>query len=335
MTGLSDSFQRPINYLRISVTDRCNLRCLYCMPEEGIPLLPREDILTYEELRAIVQAAAALGVSRVRLTGGEPLVRGDIVDLVSMLASVDGIEDISLTTNGLLLAHQAQRLKAAGLHRVNVSLDTLRPERFQSITRWGKLEQVMAGIQAARDAGLHPVKVNMVVLRGVNDDEVVDLARLTLSAEWHVRFIELMPFSSLQDAATCGEARTALQFVPVAEIRQRLEALGPLEPVKDRLGAGPAKYYRWAGAPGTVGFISPVSECFCSECNRLRLTADGKLRPCLLNDKEVDLRQCIRQGATQAELEEVIRQVVSLKPESHLLGQGRFPSARLMSQIGG
>ncbi|MBI2919313.1 MAG: GTP 3',8-cyclase MoaA [Chloroflexi bacterium] len=335
MTGLSDSFQRPINYLRISVTDRCNLRCLYCMPEEGVRLLPREDILTYEELRAIVQAAAELGVSRVRLTGGEPLVRGDIVDLVAMLSSVAGIEDISLTTNGLLLAHNARRLKEAGLHRINVSLDTLRPERFQRITRWGKLEQVMAGIQAAREAGLHPVKVNMVVLRGVNDDELLDMARLTLSGEWHVRFIELMPFGSLQDAATCGEARTALQFVPVSEIRRKLEQLGTLEPVKDRLGAGPARYYRWPGAPGTVGFISPISECFCSECNRLRLTADGKLRPCLLQDKETDLRQCIRQGATNGHLQEVIRQVVTLKPESHLLDQGRSPLARLMSQIGG
>jgi len=334
MTGLSDSFQRPINYLRISVTDRCNLRCLYCMPEAGISLLPREDILSYEELRAVVQAAAGLGVSRVRLTGGEPLVRGDIVELVALLASVEGIDDVSLTTNGLLLARHARQLKAAGLHRVNVSLDSLRPERFRRITRWGELGQVLEGIQAAREAGLEPVKVNMVVLRGVNDDEVVDFGRLTLSGEWHVRFIELMPVG-LPEAASCGEPRQGLQFVPVAEIRQRLEALGPLEPVVNHQGAGPAKYYRWPGAPGTVGFIGPVSECFCAECNRLRLTADGKLRPCLLHDREVDLRQHLRAGASLARLQQAIQEGVSLKPESHLLAQGSTPVARRMSQIGG
>ena len=217
MTGLSDSFQRPIDYLRISVTDRCNLRCLYCMPPQGITLMPRSDILRYEEIGAIAQAAAELGISKVRLTGGEPLVRAELLRLVRLLSRIEGIDDLSLTSNGVLLKRYAAPLKEAGLRRVNVSLDTLKRERYLELTRRDRLGDVLDGIEAARKAGLDPVKINMVVMRGINDDEVLDFARLSLEEGWHVRFVELMPFS------TYG----ALQFVPVSEIQKRILPLGP------------------------------------------------------------------------------------------------------------
>lgn len=325
MTGLSDSFQRPINYLRVSVTDRCNLRCLYCMPPEGIPLLPREEVLSYEEITAVVAAAAGLGISKVRLTGGEPLVRTGLVSLVRSLASLKGVDDLSLTTNGVLLKRFASSLKEAGLRRVNVSLDTLRRGRFREITGRDCLRQVLEGLEAARDAGLKPVKVNTVVLRGRNDDEVLDFARRSLEEGWHVRFIELMPLGRGQ----------AFAYVPIAEIRERLEALAPLEPCLPEAGGGPAKYFRYPGAKGTVGFISPVSECFCAECNRLRLTAEGKLRLCLLHDQEIDLRPALRNGASQEELQALLKEAVAFKPEQHLLAQGALPGAGSMAQIGG
>lgn len=325
MTGLYDSSQRPINYLRISVTDRCNLRCIYCMPPEGVDHLAHDDVLRYEEIHSVAQAAVALGINKIRITGGEPLVRAHLNRLVEMLSGIEGIDDIALTTNGILLAQHAASLKDAGLKRVNVSLDTLDKGRFQRITRYDHLEDVLGGIAIAGEAGLEPVKVNMVVIRGVNDDEVLDFARRTVEDGWHVRFIEQMPFGEGKD----------LSFVPTSEVLERLRSLGELEPCLPKQGNGPAKYYKYSEAQGTVGFISPLSEHICFECNRMRLTVDGKLRPCLMSDDEVDLRGPLRSGASLAELKELIRQAVDCKPKGHRLREGVSPKGRTMSQVGG
>ena len=325
MTGLSDSFQRPIDYLRISVTDRCNLRCRYCMPTEGIHLMPHADILSYEEIYDVAEAAAGLGINKIRLTGGEPLVRAGLPELVRMLAQLDGVDDISLTTNGTLLAHHAAELKSAGLRRANVSLDTLKPEKFKHITRGGRLDEVLKGIEAARSAGLNPLKINVVVMPGVNDDELLDFAARTVHDGWHIRFIEHMPFA---------ESTPDPPFIPLTEIKQRLAALGELEPCSVK-GNGPAKYFRLPQANGTIGFITPVSEHFCFHCNRLRLTADGKLRPCLLSEDEIDLRQPLRDGISSAELKSLIKKAVARKPLRHRLADGRVPRGRPFSQVGG
>ncbi|NLG26862.1 MAG: GTP 3',8-cyclase MoaA, partial [Chloroflexi bacterium] len=249
-----DACGRAISYLRVSVTDRCNLRCVYCMPEEGVALRPHAEILRYEEIERLVRIAVTLGVRHVRLTGGEPLVRAGIADLARLLTAIPGLEELSMTTNGTRLAELAAPLAEAGLRRVNVSLDTLRPERYSAITRCGELSDVLRGIEAARSAGLEPVKLNTVVVRGTNDDEVVDFARRTLDEGWHVRFIELMPVG---EGVTPGD-----EYVPSSEIREHIEAaLGPLEPA-ELPGSGPARYLRLAGAPGTLGFISPLTEHF-------------------------------------------------------------------------
>lgn len=327
MTGLSDSFQRPINYLRISVTDRCNLRCIYCMPHCGIPLLPHSQILSYEEIYNIASIAAELGISKIRLTGGEPLVRSEITGLVKMLAGIKGIEDLSLTTNAVLLEKYAVALKEAGLRRVNISLDTLNEDKFKTITRQGELKDTLSGIEAAYRAGLNPVKINVVVMRGVNDNEIIDFANTTIEQNWHVRFIELMPFQSNQTASKW--------FMPRTEIEQRIREIGELEPHLDSTGNGPAKYFRFPGAQGTIGFISSVTEHICISCNRLRLTADGRLRPCLLSDKEIDLRGPLQQGASQDELKELIKKAVASKPQGHQLENGDIPEKRNMAQIGG
>ena len=327
MTGLSDSFQRPINYLRISVTDRCNLRCVYCMPEEGVGLMSHKDILTYEEIYTVVKVAAGLGINKVRLTGGEPLVRLGLADLVKMLAGIAGIDDLSLTTNGILLAQHAAALKKAGLHRVNVSLDTLKPERFQKITRCGELQDTLKGIEVARAVGLNPVKINMVVMAGVNDDELVDFARKTVDDGWHVRFIEYMPVIADDPVAT--------RLFSVKEMRKRIESLGKFEPWKVDVGNGPAKYFRLPGAKGTIGFITPDTEHFCYQCNRLRLTADGKLRLCLLNEDEIDLREPLRSGASVEELKTLIAKATAAKPQGHHLADGNIHKGRPFSQVGG
>jgi cyclic pyranopterin phosphate synthase len=325
MTGLSDSFQRPVDYLRISVTDRCNLRCIYCMPAEGINLIPHEDVLSYEEIHLIAATAAELGIKKVRITGGEPLVRISLSSLIRMLAQIDAIDDIALTTNGTLLARYADELKAAGLRRVNISLDTLKPDKFRLITRGGDLDSVLEGIDAAGAAGLNPIKINVVVMAGSNDDELLDFARKTMEEGWHVRFIEYMPFNrEMADSS----------FVPVNEMQERLASLGELEPSTVK-GNGPAKYYRLPRAKGTIGFITPVSQHFCFRCNRLRLTADGKLRPCLLSEQEVDLRQPLRQGISAEELKKLIKKAVDSKPRQHKLAQGCVPQDRPFSQVGG
>ena len=325
-----DSYHRPITYLRISVTDHCNLRCVYCMPPEGTRGNAQEALLTDEEIIRVAQAAARLGVRRVRLTGGEPLVRAGLPGLVSVLAKVPGIEEVSLTTNGVLLGRMAQALASAGLRRVNVSLDTLSEERFQHISRVGRgIERILDGIRIAERHGLAPIKINAVVARGVNDDEVASLARLTLSENWHVRFIELMPVGQ---CATWDEAR----FVPAAEMKTRLEAqVGPLTPAASPGGCGPANYFRLPQARATVGFITSVSRHFCRACNRLRLTADGKLRPCLLSDAELDLRAALRSGVATDDLCALIQQAAALKPAGHRLAEHSIPLERVMAQIGG
>jgi cyclic pyranopterin phosphate synthase len=325
MIGPADSFGRSIDYLRISVTDRCNLRCIYCMPPEGVPHISHNEILSYEEIRAVVQAAAELGIRKIRLTGGEPLVRADFPELVKMLSRIEGIIDLSLTTNGALLKNYAQALKQAGLSRVNVSLDTLRANRFQYITRLGELKDVLEGISAAKKAGFDPAKINTVVMRGINDDEILDFARMTYKDGWHVRFIELMPFKGVAES------------VPSIELQQHISSLGRLEPCVSITGNGPAMYYRLAGAKGTIGFISPLTEIsFCSRCNRMRLTPDGKLRPCLLGEDEIDLRMPLRNNASMEELKRLILKAVASKPEHHHLERGDIRMVkRKMSQIGG
>ncbi len=326
MTGLSDSFNRPINYLRLSVTDRCNLRCRYCLPENGIPLLPRSDLLSFEELVSIAKIAAELGITKIRLTGGEPLVRKDLPRLVEMLARIDSIDDLSLTTNGVLLRHQAKELKQAGLNRVNISLDSLKQDKFHYITRQDKLKEVLKGIQAASRAGLSPIKINMVVLRGINDDEIIDFARRTINDGWHVRFIELMPLTPTTHPAT---------FVPASEIKTRLLSLGDLKPSLPPHGIGPARYFHLPRARGTIGFITPVTEHFCISCNRLRLTTDGKLHACLMSDDETDLRPALRRGASPLQIKRLIQQAVYAKPPHHHLAEGITPAKSAMSKIGG
>ena len=328
MTGILDSFGRVINYLRISVTDRCNLRCIYCMPPEGVPQMSHSEVLSYEEIRAVVRAAAELGISKIRLTGGEPLVRADFPELIKMLSQIRGVTELSLTTNGTLLKDYALELKQAGLSRINVSLDTLKPDTFRYITRLGRLKDVLEGISAAKKAGFDPVKINTVVMRGINDDEVLDFVTMTCEEGWHVRFIELMPFKDIAE------------FVPSSELRQRIASLGRLEPGPDSIGTtgnGPALYYRLPGARGTIAFISPLTEVsFCSRCNRMRLTPDGKLRPCLLAEDEIDLKMPLRNNASIEELKRLILEAVASKPEHHCLEGGHIRlMKRKMSQIGG
>jgi len=325
MPGLIDSFGRSINYLRISVTDRCNLRCIYCMPPEGVPQMSHSEILSYEEIRTVVQAAAELGINRIRLTGGEPLVRAELPKLIKMISQIEGIEELSLTTNGTFLKKYALELKQAGLSRVNVSLDTLKADKFRYITRLGKLEAVLEGIEAAKEAGFEPVKINTVIMRGINDDEILDFARMTYEDGWHVRFIELMPFKGVAE------------FVPSIKLRQHISLLGKLEPCASITGNGPAMYYRLAGARGTIGFITPLTEhSFCSRCNRMRLTPDGKLRPCLLGEDEIDLKMPLRNNASMDELKSLILKAVASKPEHHNLERGNVRLVkRKMSQIGG
>ena len=330
MTGLVDSFSRRINYMRISVTDRCDLRCVYCS-DRSAPPLPYEDVLRYEEIERIVTAAARLGVTKLRLTGGEPLVRADLARLVAMLVAVEGIDEVSMTTNGTRLTDCAEELKAAGLNRVNVSLDSLKADRFREITGGDCLEAALRGIDAAGKAGLEPVKVNMVLLRGINDDEVLDFAARTVSHGWHVRFIEHMPFVQPTNGVP-----PSVGPLSVAEIIERIEgALGKLEPHVPASGNGPATYFRLPSAPGTLGFIGAVTDCFCADCNRFRLTADGHLRPCLLDDDEIDLKGPLRRGVSLEEIEGLMLGAATMKREQHRLADNYVPGKRQMRQIGG
>lgn len=326
---LRDGCGHEIEYLRISVTDRCNLRCRYCMPAEGVPFRPHNEILRYEEIAQVTRAAVGLGITKFRLTGGEPLVRRGIVELVAMLARIPGVQDLAMTTNGTLLSHYAEALARAGLRRVNISLDTLDEEKYAQLTRGGRLADALEGIRSAERAGLSPVKINTVVVRGLNDDEVVALARLTLEHPWEVRFIELMPVGH-EGQYFQGKA------VPGAEVARRIgAALGELTPVEGARGSGPARYYRLPGAKGTIGFITPLSEHFCAQCNRIRLTADGHLRPCLLADGEIDVKAALRRGASLAEIQALLLQAVAAKPDGHHLHEESLPASRGMSEIGG
>ncbi|KTB48491.1 cyclic pyranopterin monophosphate synthase subunit MoaA [Dehalogenimonas alkenigignens] len=323
VTGTFDAFNRRVNYLRISVTDRCNLRCTYCSDGE-INHLHHDDILRYEEIERVTKAAAALGVRHVRLSGGEPLVRPYLWNLIELLTPIPGIEDISLTTNGTLLKEQATKLRSAGLKRINVSLDSLRPGRFERITGGDKLGDVLEGIQEAHRVGLSPVKINMVVIPGVNDDEVEDFALMAKDEGWHVRFIEHMPFGGIGSTPS----------MTVAEIKEKIESM-----VSDLWpcclsGAGPASYFSFGEGQGTIGFIRPVSHRFCGQCNRLRLTADGKLRPCLLNDLEIDIKSALRNGAGISDLKDLLKQAIIAKPERHHLETAGI-GGRQMRQIGG
>jgi cyclic pyranopterin phosphate synthase len=322
MPGICDGFQRGIDYLRISVTDRCNLRCIYCMPPEGVPLVSHQDILSFEEIMLVVRAAVECGMDKIRVTGGEPLVRAGIVDLVRMISAVEGIRDISMTTNGVLLDKYAGELVEAGLQRINISLDTMRPERFKQITRTGDLADVLRGLKSAVEAGLNPVKINMVPMQGVNDDEIRDFARMTVEEGWHVRFIELMPLNR------------AAGPVPSDLLHREIGTLGTLEPHHDMAGNGAAKYFRLPGASGTVGFITPVSEPFCSRCNRLRLSASGRLLPCLFSADGVDVRTPLRSGAKQEDVKRLLADAIAAKPEMHRLAEGCAINTR-MSGIGG
>lgn len=326
-----DPFGRAITYLRISLTDRCNLRCVYCMPQDGLQWQARADQLSVDEIARVVETAAQGGVKRVRLTGGEPLVHPKIVEIVRRIASIKGIEEVSLTTNGMLLEKLAQPLADAGLTRVNISLDSLDADKFKRITRGGDLNRVWRGITAAEQAHLSPLKLNTVIVRGLNADELPALARLTMGHDWHVRFIEVMPIGNTQDWGE-GFPAPSGRYVSVQEMRTQLSTLD-LQPGTDPMGNGPARTFRIPNALGTVGFISPLGEHFCQNCNRLRLTSDGRLRSCLVIPSEVSLRDAVRSGKP---LEEFFQQAIAQKPEHHdLLVAVPAGSQRGMSQIGG
>ncbi len=323
-----DRYQRRIDYLRLSVTDRCNLRCVYCMPEGGVPKLAHRDVLTYEEVLRLANVVTQMGISKIRITGGEPLVRKDILYLCDHIARISGVQSLSITTNGLLLAPYAKDLWAAGIKRINVSLDTLNPQKYATITRRDSFQEVWRGLETALEIGFNPIKLNVVVMHGVNEDEIEALGRLTYTYPFHVRFIEFMPFHAENHAH---------RFLSADEVEKRLCRVAPLNPVPSRHTNGPARHYRFSGAKGKIGIISPVSHHFCLTCNRLRVTADGKLRTCLFATEETDLRAPLRRGAPADEIIAVIRNAIASKPEKHALGSDAFRKCinRPMFAIGG
>ncbi len=321
-----DAEGRAISYLRISVTDRCNFRCLYCMPHDGLVWLPRAEILSYEEIAELVRQLQPLGIRRLRVTGGEPTIRPELEVLLGYLKAIPGIEDLALSTNGVKLVALARKFADAGLDRVNLSVDSLRRERIAQIARRDLGFEPVAAATAAEAAGLSPVKLNMVVMRGINDDEVPDLARLTLDHPWHVRFIELMPVGEMSGL-------TREHVVPSAEVLERCaKALGGLEPAAGPGGNGPAAYHRAPGAPGSIGVITPLTHSYCGECNRVRLTADGRLRTCLFGRHEVDFRGPLRRREPLAPF--FARALAEKPPEHHLL-QLDAGGLTALSQVGG
>jgi len=331
-----DNFGRKISYLRVSITDRCNYRCIYCKPEEQFEFIPHEEILRYEEIVEIIEEAVNLGVTKVRITGGEPLVREGIVDFIRHLRKINKLEDISLTTNGFFLPEYAEKLKDAGLNRVNISLDSLQEEKYTKITRGGSLEKTLKGIDSALKAGLLPIKINTVLIRGINDDEVEDFVRLALERPLNIRFIEFMP--SGEEVINEFENK----FISVQEIKKKLTKKYLLNPIKISTANGPAKYYQIKGSQGTIGFITALSQHFCKTCNRIRLTSEGKLRPCLFSNKEVDIKQSIRNAKTDDKIirSKIIRnnieEAIIIKPEGHKLNK-KFSNRDFfkMSEIGG
>jgi cyclic pyranopterin phosphate synthase len=323
-----DRFGRNIHYLRISLTDHCNLRCIYCMPED-MTFRPNSELMQDDEILLFTRLFASLGFDKIRLTGGEPTVRAHVVDIVRGIASTPGIRSVSMTTNGMLLSRLAAPLAEAGLQRVNVSIDTLDPVKFKRLTRWGKFEDVWQGIRAAEEAGLTPIKLNAVVVKGYNEEDVVDLARLTIEHPWQMRFIEMMPFAGVTDVQT-------QQIVTAAQIKDRIEAaVGPMEAANDGNLDGEARLFRIPGAQGDVGFISSVTMPFCASCTRARLTSDGVLRMCLLREKEIDLLTPLRAGASLDDLRQLILEAVWFKPWGHGLAEGAIPLNRAMNEIGG
>jgi cyclic pyranopterin phosphate synthase len=326
--SMTDSYGRRIDYLRLSITDRCNLRCRYCMPAQGVAKIRHEEMLTYEEILRLTRLLVLMGISKVRITGGEPLVRKGVLFFCESIAQMAGIQSVSLTTNGVLLEEHAEGLLRAGIQRINVSLDSLVPRKYASITRKDCFQQVWKGILKAHDLGLSPVKLNAVVMRGVNDDEIEALARLTFEYPFHVRFIELMPMNA-DEPDQC--------FIGSDEILDRLSSVGTLSPVNSSHSNGPARHYQFEGAVGKIGIISPISHHFCPTCNRLRLTADGKLRTCLFAAQETDLRPCLREGVSDEGLLDRIREAILAKPEKHALSPGGIRRCinRPMVAIGG
>ncbi len=326
---MKDSYGREINYLRISLTDRCNLRCVYCMPMRGLEFVPNDDLLSPVEIAAVARAAAETGFRKIRLTGGEPTLRRDILEIVSLLKQTPGIEEVTMTTNGYRLKKLAKPLAAAGLNRVNIHVDAINHTQLLKTMRLAKESKVWEAISAAEDAGLRPIKLNVVVTRGFNDDDVAAMAKLTVDHPWHVRYIELMPLGAPSGIALEN-------FVSSAETIARIESeLGRIEPLNGGELDGEARLYTIPGAKGTLGFISPVSNPYCGDCNRMRVTADGRIRLCLLSDKEINFRDTLRNGGAHRDLVALFEQAVTHKPWGHKLGEGIHPELRTMSQIGG
>jgi cyclic pyranopterin phosphate synthase len=326
---MKDRFERQITYLRLSVTERCNLRCRYCMPDEGLSPVGSEHLLTPEEIEKVARAGVQVGVQKIRLTGGEPTLRSDIVEIIRRLSSIDGMQELVMTTNGIRLPHLADPLVRAGLRRVNIHLDSLKADHMARLCGLPCLDRVWAGIEAAQRAGLVPIKLNMVVVRGYNEEDVVDIARLTLKRDWQVRFIELMPLGEPAQFAIDN-------YVSSQETMARIEAaLGRLLPLHDGNLVGEARLYRLIGGRGSLGFISPVSHSYCDCCNHIRVTADGRIRPCLLLDDELNLRQVLRDGGSESDLVALFGRAIINKPKESQLGQGVFPGSRPMARIGG
>lgn len=322
----TDTLGRRIDYLRLSVTDRCNLRCQYCMPAEGVDKLEHSDILSFEQMHRIVGEAVSLGIAKIRITGGEPLVRKGLVDFLDRLSHIAGLKELVLTTNGLLLRKFSVDLRRAGVKRLNVSLDSLKPDTFSTLTRGGSLEEALDGITAAEEAGFPPVKINTVVIRGMNDGEILDFAALTLQTPRQIRFIEYMPTN------TAPNWKSA--FVPGTEILERIRKVYPLEPLATEGSAGPAKTFRIPGGLGTIGVITPISNSFCSSCNRIRITASGAVKACLFGNETVSLRPYL--DRSDAELRDVLMSVLNSKPgRHHLLEPTQLITPFSMSQIGG
>ena len=326
--NLNDPMHRNINYLRVSITDKCNLQCIYCRPHGEIPKLNHDDILRYEEIYRIIGIAADLGISKIRITGGEPLVRKGVIPFLHRLKTLEKIKDISLTTNGVYLPENLHDLQTTAIKRLNISLDSLKADKFERITGFDRFDHVWDGILQAHDLGFRPIKINVVAMRGINDDELVDFAELTFKYPFHIRFIEHMPMGN--------PALAWKKPMQAAEIKERISAIGPLTPVRRSLYDGPADRNRIPGAVGEIGFISPISRHFCHTCNRLRLTADGRLRPCLLSDYSEDLKTPLREGCTDARISEIIFRTVKNKPSRHLLSEtSETPLKMVMSSIGG
>lgn len=330
-SALKDRFGRTINYLRISLTDHCNLRCVYCMPLKGLTFAPSAELLSADEIETVVRAAVSVGFTKFRLTGGEPTLRADIVDITRRIASIEGVRDLAMTTNAILLPRLAKPLREAGMSRLNIHVDTLDPERVKRLMRFSSKDEVEAGIQAAVDAGFSPIKLNCVVTRDFNELDVVDLVRLAVEKDWHVRFIELMPLGG-------GEpSRVALSnYVPTRETKARIEeAFGPLQPLPVTNAADESRNFRFEHGRGVVGFISPVSEPYCGGCNRMRLTADGRFHLCLLNDDEMDVKKALRSGGGEPAVAAILGKAVAAKPTGHRLDEGLSTEDRSMFQIGG